>query len=145
MKCVAGLQPLRGSLFTSSHYLVAFSGSHLTVWNLLSCTARWRIRLEVESVSVHPFTSSFVALIRTEDAQRQVIIEFDPQSAVPVATHPVDAGTVVCALAYVPLDAAAVSTRCRLWPVWVGGWRDAPYAWRLQPRDDLILALSEED
>lgn len=31
-------ESLRGARFTASHFLVAHSGSHLTVWNLLTCT-----------------------------------------------------------------------------------------------------------
>lgn len=34
------LEPLRGATFTQSQYLIAFSATHLTVWNLLTCTVR---------------------------------------------------------------------------------------------------------
>jgi NET1-associated nuclear protein 1 (U3 small nucleolar RNA-associated protein 17) len=32
------LEPLRGAVFTASQYLVSYSATHLTVWNLLTCT-----------------------------------------------------------------------------------------------------------
>lgn len=48
--------------FSHQQYLVVFTNHHLMVWNLLSCSVVWRLRVRVSNLCANYFTATFAVI-----------------------------------------------------------------------------------
>ena len=72
----------------------------------MNSKVRWRLRLDVEHVAVHPSEGRFAVLAKTGGSkcasQTQVLAEFDAGHPQPASVHNVSAGAMLVAATYLP-------------------------------------------
>jgi hypothetical protein len=111
-------EPVRGVSFCSKSDLVSFGESHLTVWNLLNCSVRWRVQLAVDLFCVDLAQTRFAVVPRKPvlaegktPSTRQTILEFVAAKPKPIRQRTVKAYNAACDMAYLaPVDAGSKPT-----------------------------------
>lgn len=92
-----------GLSFCGKSDLVSFGDTHLTVWNLLNCSVRWRAKLSVDLFCTDRAQTRFAVAPRSYKAKKQLkqtILEFTSHSPVPISQHNLSAYNAATKIMY---------------------------------------------
>ncbi|XP_041366486.1 WD repeat-containing protein 75-like [Gigantopelta aegis] len=95
--CKDSIRDLLFGRVSCCHLLVSTSATHLTVWNLLSCTVQWSVAMDIPVLTSDPL-SSYVAAV---SADRDLFV-FEPSNPSPVYSHPEVCSSEVLAAIFIP-------------------------------------------
>ncbi|KAI8388924.1 WD40-repeat-containing domain protein [Radiomyces spectabilis] len=73
-----------------SPYLVSVSDDHLSVWNMLTCSVWWSYRMQVQRISVDPYSTQLAVVCGSHKRGNSYIVVFDSASPVPLLIHTMD-------------------------------------------------------
>ncbi|KAI7860103.1 WD40-repeat-containing domain protein [Circinella umbellata] len=83
-----------------SPYLLAASKTHITVWNMLTCTVWWSYKIKASHIAVDTLSTRIAVVCNNEKRKESLFALFDAKSATPVALR--HSNQICNALTFIP-------------------------------------------